>query len=218
MNYIKHKAAFILTAAFFMSACSQTQTQTKNTMTENKTTSLGNDTATFGAGCFWCVEAVFQQLKGVEKVISGYMGGDTKNPSYHDVCSGETGHVEVCQIIFNPKEISYKDLLEAFWQTHDPTTINRQGNDIGSQYRSVIFYYNEQQKELAQKYKKELDLSGAFEKPIITAIEPAKVFYKAEDYHQNYYNQNSEQGYCTFMIKPKIEKFRKAFHNKLKEE
>jgi len=215
MRNLKYKAALFLAAAFFMNACSQTSQKT--TMTETKNTNSAYDTATFGAGCFWCVEAVFQQLKGVIKVTSGYSGGETKNPTYKEVCSGETGHVEVCQIVYDPKQISFKELLEAFWQTHDPTTINRQGNDFGTQYRSVIFYHSEEQKELAQKYKKELDMSGAYEKPIVTAIEPYKNFYIAEDYHQNYYNQNGDQPYCSFMIKPKIEKFRKAFHDKLKD-
>jgi peptide-methionine (S)-S-oxide reductase len=214
MKNLKHKAALFLTTAFFTIACSQTQSKTA--MPETKTANK-YDTATFGAGCFWCVEAVFQQLKGVVKVTSGYSGGETKNPTYKEVCSGETGHVEVCQITYDPKEVSFKDLLEAFWQTHDPTTINRQGNDFGTQYRSVIFYHNEEQKGLAMKYKKELDLSGAFSKPIITAIEPFTVFYPAEDYHQNYYNLNQEQGYCSYIIKPKLEKFKKAFHDKLKD-
>ncbi len=213
MKNIKNITALFLTTAFFMSACSQTQQ--KATMVEIKNTNK-YDTATFGAGCFWCVEAIFQQIKGGVKVTSGYMGGEIKNPSYHDVCSGSTGHVEVCQIIYDPKETTYKDLLEAFWQTHDPTTYNRQGNDLGTQYRSVVFYYSYEQKELAEKYKKELDISGAFEKPIITAIEPSSAFYIAEEYHQNYYNQNSDQPYCSFMIKPKLEKFKKAFHDKLK--
>lgn len=214
MRNLKNFTLLILSTAFFMSACSQTQQKT--TMTEIKNTST-YDTATFGAGCFWCVEAVFQQIKGVVKVTSGYMGGEIKNPSYKEVCSGSTGHVEVCQIIFDPKEITYKDLLEAFWQTHDPTTYNRQGNDFGTQYRSVIFYHSDEQKQLAEKYKKELDISGAFEKPIVTAIEPSSAFYVAEDYHQNYYNQNSDAPYCSFMIKPKLEKFKKAFHDKLKD-
>ncbi|HXB40741.1 MAG TPA: peptide-methionine (S)-S-oxide reductase MsrA [Bacteroidia bacterium] len=194
-----------------MNACSQNP---KTTM-ENKTANTGYDTATFGAGCFWCVEAVFQQLKGVVKVTSGYSGGETKNPTYYEVCSGSTGHAEVCQIVYDPKQISFKELLEAFWQTHDPTTYNRQGNDIGTQYRSAIFYHNEEQKKLAEQYKTELDRSGAFEKPIITSIEPYKVFYSAEDYHQNYYNQNQDAPYCSFMIKPKLDKFKKAFKDKL---
>ena len=213
MTYLKHKAALLLVAAFFMNACSQTA---KNTSMENKNAKPGLDTATFGAGCFWCVEAVFQQLKGVEKVTSGYSGGTTKNPTYKEVCSGETGAAEVCQIIYDPKVISFKEMLEAFWQTHDPTTYNRQGNDVGTQYRSAVFYHNEEQKELAEKYKKELDISGAFEKPIVTSMEKFESFYPAEDYHQNYYNSNQDAPYCSFMIKPKIDKFKKAFKDKIK--
>jgi peptide-methionine (S)-S-oxide reductase len=174
------------------------------------------DTATFGAGCFWCIEAVFQDLEGVQKVTSGYSGGTIKNPSYKEVCTGRTGHAEVINIVFDPQKITYPDLLEVFWKTHDPTTLNRQGNDSGTQYRSVIFYHNEEQKQLAEKYKKELDASGAFDKPIVTEISPAAPFYKAEDYHQNYYNENGDQPYCTFVIQPKVEKFKKAFKDKLK--
>lgn len=215
MQKVKHTAALILAAAFFMGACSQNQPKT--TVMNNEKNGNGYDTATFGAGCFWCVEAIFQQMKGVISVKSGYSGGETKNPTYKEVCSGETGHAEVCQVVYDPKLVSFKDLLEAFWQTHDPTTLNKQGNDFGTQYRSVIFYHNEEQKQLAEKYKKELDLSGAFSKPIITQIEPFTVFYPAEDYHQNYYNLNSEQGYCSYIIKPKLDKFKKAFHDKLKD-
>ena len=174
------------------------------------------DTATFGAGCFWCVEAVFQELKGVKSVSSGYMGGAVKNPTYKEVCSGLTGHAEVCQIVFDPKEITYKDLLEAFWQSHDPTTLNRQGADVGTQYRSVVFYSNDQQKTEAEFYKKKLNEENAFGKPVVTEISEASVFYKAEDYHQNYYNENGEAPYCQFVIAPKLEKFRKAFSSKLK--
>ncbi len=212
MKNLKYKAALVLVAAFFMNGCAQTK-ETK-TM-ESKTINAGNDTATFGAGCFWCVEAVFQQLNGVIKVTSGYTGGETKNPTYKEVCSGETGHAEVCQIVYDPKIISFKELLEAFWQTHDPTTYNRQGNDLGTQYRSAVFYHNEEQKALTEQYKKELDRSGAFEKPIVTSLEPYKVFYAAEDYHQNYYNSNQDAPYCSYMIKPKIDKFKKAFKDKL---
>ncbi|HXD92454.1 MAG TPA: peptide-methionine (S)-S-oxide reductase MsrA [Bacteroidia bacterium] len=184
-------------------------------MTETKNNSV-TETATFGAGCFWCVEAVFQEMKGVVKVTSGYSGGTVKNPGYKEVCTGLTGHAEVCQIEFDPKQVSFKELLEAFWQTHDPTTLNRQGNDAGTQYRSVIFYHNETQKQLAEKYKEELDKSGAFDKPIVTAIDPFTVFYPAEDYHQNYYDQNGDAPYCQYVIKPKVDKFRKVFHDKLK--
>lgn len=167
------------------------------------------DTATFGAGCFWCVEAVFQELEGVISVTSGYSGGHLTNPSYKDVCTGETGHAEVCRIVFDKSKISFDRLLEVFWQTHDPTTLNRQGNDVGTQYRSVIFYHNEEQRALAEKYKEELNKSGAFDKPIVTEISPIKNFYEAEDYHKNYYNDNSSQPYCQLVIKPKVEKFRR---------
>jgi peptide-methionine (S)-S-oxide reductase len=172
--------------------------------------------ATFGGGCFWCTEAVFQRVKGVEKVVSGYMGGKVKNPTYKEVTTGLTGHAEVIQITYNPSIISYDELLEIFWGTHDPTTLNRQGADVGTQYRSVIFYHNEAQKELAETYKKKLDSSGAFERTIVTEISPASAFYKAEDYHQNYFNLNSNVPYCTYVIQPKLDKFNKVFSNKLK--
>ena len=216
MQTLNIKATLVLVVAFFMGACAeQVKPSEKIKMTES-TINTTTDTATFGAGCFWCVEAVFQEMKGVIKVTSGYSGGTIKNPGYKEVCTGMTGHAEVCQIIYNPKEVTFKELLEAFWQTHDPTTINRQGNDVGTQYRSVIFYHNEEQKQLAEKYKDELNKSGAFEKPIITAIEPITNFYAAEDYHQNYYNQNGDAPYCQYIIKPKVDKFRKVFHDKLK--
>ena len=174
------------------------------------------DTATFGAGCFWCVEAQFQLLDGVVSVESGFSGGHVKNPAYREVCNGTTGHAEVCNIVYDNTKISYDELLAAFWQTHDPTQLNRQGNDVGTQYRSVIFYHNEKQKELAEKYKKELNASGAWDKPVVTEISPAAPFYKAEDYHQNYYNGNGDQPYCQYVIQPKVEKFRKVFKDKLK--
>ena len=176
------------------------------------------DTATFGEGCFWCTEAVFQRLEGVVKVVSGYSGGHVKNPSYRQVCSGNTGHAEVTQIIYNPEKITFDELLEVFWKTHDPTSLNRQGNDVGTQYRSVIFYHNDAQRVLAEKYKDELNKSGAFRAPIVTNIEKFTAFYPAEDYHQDYYNLNSEAPYCTFVIEPKLEKFEKVFKDKLKKE
>ena len=176
----------------------------------------GMDTATLGAGCFWCIEAVFQELKGVESVTSGYAGGFIKNPSYKEVCTGRTGHAEVAQIVFDPDVISFDELLEVFWKTHDPTTLNRQGNDIGTQYRSSVFYHNEKQKEKTEYYKRKLDESGAYPNPVVTTIEELTDFYVAEDYHQNYYNSNTSQPYCTFVIQPKVEKFRKAFSDKLK--
>lgn len=172
--------------------------------------------ATFGNGCFWCTEAVFQQLDGVTKVESGYSGGSVVNPTYKAVCSGSTGHAEVLQITYDPDKISFKELLEVFWATHDPTTLNRQGNDVGTQYRSAIFYHNEDQRLQAEKYMKSLDQSGAFDDPIVTEITRFDKFYKAEDYHQNYYNLNGSQPYCQFVIKPKVDKFKKAFADKLK--
>ena len=176
-----------------------------------------NDTAILGAGCFWCVEAVFQDLDGVLEVQSGYTGGQMQNPDYKSVCSGLTGHAEVARIVYDTSKINFATLLEVFWQTHDPTTLNRQGADVGSQYRSVIYYMNEDQKALAEFYKQKLDASGAFDKPIVTEISAFDgKFYIAEDYHQNYYNENPEQGYCRMVIKPKVEKFRKAFSEKLK--
>lgn len=210
---------FTLLIAAVFSSCGQNKPNTANTTkpsTTMDTNTPGMDTAIFGAGCFWCVEAVFQQLKGVEKVESGYSGGKVANPTYREVCSGLTGHAEVTRIIFDPKVISFADLLAAFWESHDPTTLNRQGADEGTQYRSVIFYRNQKQQEEAEFYKKKLNESGAFEGPIVTEISPYKAFYKAEDYHQNYYNQNGEQPYCQIVIRPKVEKFKKAFANKLK--
>jgi peptide-methionine (S)-S-oxide reductase len=176
-----------------------------------------NESITFGAGCFWCVEAVFQRLKGVNKVVSGYSGGAKANPTYNEVCSGNTGHAEVCRIDFNPDEISLSELLEVFWSTHDPTTLNRQGADVGTQYRSVIFYHNEEQKKQALAYKNKLNSEGIYDKPVVTEVSRLEEFYPAEDYHQNYFNNNPEQAYCNFVIQPKLEKFRKVFKEKIKE-
>lgn len=172
--------------------------------------------ATFGAGCFWCVEAVFLQLKGVESVESGYMGGTVVNPTYEQVCNEDTGHAEVCHIKYDPKTISFDELLQVFWKTHDPTTPDRQGNDRGPQYRSVVFYHSDEQKALAEEYKKELDAVGAWPDPIVTEISPAAVFYKAEAYHQNFFNLNPGNPYCQVIIPPKLEKLRKVFGDKLK--
>jgi peptide-methionine (S)-S-oxide reductase len=174
------------------------------------------DTATFGAGCFWCVEAQLQQLEGVNSVQSGYSGGQVENPTYKDVCSGSTGHAEVCQVVYDTHKLSYAELLQAFWTSHDPTTLNRQGNDVGTQYRSVIFYHNEKQREQALHYKEELNKSKAYNAPVVTEIAPYSKFYKAEDYHQNYYNQNGDQPYCAYVIQPKLDKFKKVFKGKLK--
>jgi len=176
----------------------------------------GLQTATFGSGCFWCTEAIFERVKGVVKVESGYSGGTVENPTYEEVCTGKTGHAEATQITFKPDVVSYAELLKVFWKTHDPTTLNRQGNDVGTQYRSVIFYHNDEQKKLAEKYKKELDESGAWDKPIVTEISPFINFYKAENYHQDYFENNPSQPYCSFVIAPKVEKFEKVFKDLLK--
>jgi peptide-methionine (S)-S-oxide reductase len=172
--------------------------------------------ATFGSGCFWCTEALFTQLKGVESVVSGYSGGQIKNPSYKAVCTGETGHAEVIQVTYNPDLLSYEELLEVFWKTHDPTTLNRQGADVGTQYRSVVFYHNEKQKELAYLYKDKLDKTGIYDNPIVTEISLFDTLYKAEESHQDYYSNNKAQPYCNFVITPKMEKFKKVFKDKLK--
>lgn len=211
----------LLILSFFSVGCAQkddkTQTSNKKNKVKANNVNMSNlDTATFGNGCFWCTEAIFQNVEGVEKVESGYSGGQIDNPTYKQVCTGETGHAEVLQIYFDPKKITFDELLEIFWKTHDPTTLNRQGNDVGTQYRSVVFYHNEEQKKLAEKYKAELNASGAYSKPIVTEISPFSKFYIAENYHQDYYNQNGEQPYCYFVIKPKVEKFEKVFKNKLK--
>ncbi len=219
-------------AIISLSSCAQQQKdlpimETKNTAVQPETSNLpdrqaslkpanGLDTATFGAGCFWCVEAQFQMLEGVIKVESGFSGGTMKNPSYRDVCNGNTGHAEVCNIVYDPKKISFEEMLYAFWQTHDPTQLNRQGNDVGTQYRSAIFYHNENQKQLAELYKKKLNDEKVYDSPVVTEIAPFTAFYKAEDYHSNYYKNNGEESYCQFVIKPKVEKFQKVFKGKLK--
>ena len=174
--------------------------------------------ATFGAGCFWCVEAVFQQLEGVARVESGYTGGRTENPTYKEICTGQTGHAEVCQIHYDPDKISFEELLEVFWKSHDPTTLNRQGADVGTQYRSAVFYHDDEQKELAEKYKKKLNDAKVFESPIVTEITQLEKYYAAEDYHQEYYMNNPNQGYCRVVIKPKLDKIREVFADKLKKE
>ncbi len=177
------------------------------------------DTATFANGCFWCTEAVFEELEGVISAVSGYTGGHTANPDYEEVSTGNTGHAEALEIVYDPAKISFDELLEVFWKTHDPTTLNRQGADIGTQYRSGVFYHNAEQKEKAEKYKAELDKSGAFDRPIVTEITPFSAFYPAENYHQQYYELNGNKNpYCKIVIQPKLEKFRKVFKDKLKKE
>jgi peptide-methionine (S)-S-oxide reductase len=176
----------------------------------------GTEVATFGSGCFWCTEAVFQQMKGVQKVVSGYSGGSVKNPTYEEVCRGKTGHAEVVQVTFDPSVVSYPELLEVFWRSHDPTTLNRQGGDRGTQYRSAIFYHSERQKQLAERYKHKIDEAHVFASPVVTEITPFAEFYAAEGYHQNYFAENAMQPYCHAVIGPKVEKLRKVFQDRLK--
>lgn len=172
--------------------------------------------ATFGMGCFWCSEAVFQRLNGVTAVRSGYEGGTTINPTYDDVCTGTTGHAEVIEVTYDPAKIKYEELLEVFWKTHDPTTLNRQGGDVGTQYRSVIFYHTDEQKAIAEKYKKQLNAARVFPDPIVTAINKASTFYPAENYHQDYFRRNGSDPYCKAVILPKMKKLEKLFKAKLK--
>lgn len=173
--------------------------------------------ATFGAGCFWCVEAMFLNVKGVTSVVSGYSGGQIKNPSYKEVCTGATGHAEVIQVTYDPDIVSYETLLEAFWLSHDPTQLNRQGADVGTQYRSVIFFHTATQEMLAKEYKKKLNDENAFGKPVVTEISPITNFYPAEDYHQDYYANNPGNSYCSMVVGPKLEKFKKVFKQEVKE-
>jgi peptide-methionine (S)-S-oxide reductase len=179
---------------------------------------IKRDTATFAAGCFWCTEAQFKELKGVESVTSGFTGGHVKNPSYEEVCTGTTGHAEATNIIYDPSQITYDELLEAFFTMHDPTQLNRQGNDVGTQYRSAIFYHNAAQKAKATYYIEHLNKVKAYKNKIVTEVQPYTVFYKAEDYHQDFYNKNPEQHYCKYVIQPELEKFRKVFKDKLKQQ
>jgi len=203
-----------LFAVTCLSACGQPQnTKSKPTMSSS---SDKLQTIYLGEGCFWCTEAFFQRINGVISVESGYGGGFVENPTYEQVCDKNTGHVEIAKIVFDPAIVPFKDILEVFWKTHDPTTLDRQGNDVGPQYKSVIYYVSEAQKTEALAYKEALDKSGAFDAPIVTTIEPFKNYYPAENYHQNYYNNNTNQGYCRFVIAPKLEKFEKVFKAKLK--
>ncbi|NCI50084.1 peptide-methionine (S)-S-oxide reductase MsrA [Sediminibacterium roseum] len=210
----------VLLIALGLTACAQSKTDKKLATMNNEKIPAGvkTETAVFGEGCFWCTEAFFQRLEGVYKVESGYGGGHVENPTYEQVCDKNTGHVELARIVYDPAKITYDELLEVFWKTHDPTTYEQQGADIGPQYKSVVFYMNDEQKQKAEHYKAELGKSGAWSKPIVTEIQPFKNFYPAEQYHQNYYNDNQGQSYCRFVIAPKLEKFEKVFMSKLKKQ
>lgn len=215
---MKHLLTFVLILVVSISCHQTIHSESKNK--KNPTMSKENlEKATFGGGCFWCVEAVFDQLLGVESVTSGYSGGHVENPTYKQVCEGTTGHAEVVQIEFDPTMISFDELLDVFWTVHDPTQLNRQGNDVGTQYRSVIFYENEEQKLIAQRSIKEYEASEMYDGSFTTQVEPLDVFYLAEDYHQNYYeNDGGQNPYCTVVVKPKIDKFVEKFYDKLKPE
>ncbi|MFI5149576.1 MAG: peptide-methionine (S)-S-oxide reductase MsrA [Bacteroidia bacterium] len=215
MKKFRYLTAWVVFGLVLIS-CSSSPSKPKTMSDSQPNTVSTMDTATFGGGCFWCMEAQFQLLNGVIKVESGYSGGHTVNPTYHQVCTDTTGHAEVTQIYFDKTKITFDQLLEAFWQAHDPTTLNRQGNDVGSQYRSVIYYHNPEQKLMAESYKKKLNESGAYSSPVVTEITAFHVFYKAENYHQDYFKENGKDPYCQFVIAPKVEKFRKVFEKKLK--
>lgn len=210
---INRSSVFLL--FIYLISCNTTNVESKELIKTN-IIQQAMDTITFGAGCFWCVEAIFSDLNGVESVVSGYAGGTVKNPSYKEVCTGNTGHAEVCQVTYNPTIITFKELLEVFWQVHDPTTLNRQGGDVGTQYRSAIFYHNQEQKEIAEEFKKVLNNEKVFPNPIVTEITAFTNFYPAEDYHQDYFELNGEQPYCKAVVRPKLEKFRTIFKDKLK--
>ncbi|MCI0461158.1 MAG: peptide-methionine (S)-S-oxide reductase MsrA [Gemmataceae bacterium] len=186
-------------------------------MADEQASSQVREAATLGGGCFWCLEAVFEGLRGVDKVVSGYSGGSLPNPTYRQVCSGSTGHAEVVQATFDPAVVSYRDVLEVFFAIHDPTTLNRQGADVGTQYRSVIFYHSPEQKRVAEEVIAELTASGAWPNPIVTQVEPLEKFYPAEDYHQGYFRNNPGQGYCQVVVAPKVAKFRKHFADRVRE-
>ena len=215
-------SGFISLGTFF--SCAQKSSTITNKPIENimeiknNAAIPGTETATFANGCFWCTEAIFEELNGVISATSGYTGGQTENPDYKQVCTGTTGHAECIQVVYDPEKISFDELLAVFWETHDPTTLNRQGADAGTQYRSGIFYHNAEQKEKAEKYKAELNENGAFNNPIVTEITPFTKFYVAENYHQQYFeNNNNANPYCSMVIQPKLDKFKKVFKDKLKQ-
>lgn len=212
-----HLVYGLLIISALLIGCKETKSEIKQKSKTNMNVQNSKlKTATFGSGCFWCTEAIFERVNGVTSVASGYSGGTVENPTYKEVCDGTTGHVECTQITFDPAIISYDELLEIFWKTHDPTTLNRQGNDVGTQYRSVIFYHNDEQKQKAVYYKNKLTEEKIWDKPIVTEITKFEKFYPAEDYHQEYYDNNPNQGYCAYVITPKVEKFEKIFKDKLK--
>mgnify|MGYP001819798621 CR=1 FL=1 len=213
---IKKSAVFIFILSFLSCNLSAEEKKENDEITMNSTEQKNLELATFGNGCFWCTEAIFEQLEGVYKVESGYAGGKVKNPSYKEVCTGNTGHAEVIRLSYDPKQISYRELLDVFFNTHDPTTLNRQGADVGTQYRSAIFYHNDEQKAEAEKMIADLEKANVFDNKIVTEITPINNYYVAENYHQDYYNNNKNAGYCRAVINPKLDKFIKQYKDKLK--
>jgi peptide-methionine (S)-S-oxide reductase len=205
---MRHLRSVPLLFALLLFACSARHPgdHTMTPSSEPIEPSIQTEVATFGAGCFWCVEAVLQQVDGILRLDSGYMGGDVENPTYQQVCGGDTGHAEVVKVTFDPARISYQRVLSWFWKLHDPTTLDRQGNDVGTQYRSAIFYHSEAQREAAEASKKQVEEAAVFSAPVVTEITPASTFYAAEDYHQDYYRRNKSQSYCQFVISPKLDK------------
>lgn len=213
--YISMVKAIVVGAVLWFAAANAEEATVSEETSKSTATDDQFDQVTLGSGCFWCTEAVFQQLKGVKSAVSGYSGGRLANPNYEQVCRGNTGHAEVIQVTYDPAEISFTDILRVFWQTHDPTTLNQQGHDVGTQYRSAIFYHNDFQRKMAEEYKKQLDGSGTFGRPIVTEITKFEKFYPAEKYHQEYFEQNPGERYCEYVIRPKVEKFRKEFSDLL---
>ena len=215
---VKKSLGFVFMFIFLSCNLAAKEEQKKSTITMNTENMEGLEFATFANGCFWCTEAIFEQLEGVTKVESGYAGGEVKNPSYKEVCTGNTGHAEVIRLTYDPKVISYRELLDVFFSTHDPTTLNRQGADVGTQYRSAIFYHNKEQKAEGEKMIADLEKDKVFDSKIVTEITAINNYSVAEKYHQDYYNNNKNQGYCQMVINPKLEKFTKKYKSKLKKQ
>ncbi|MGB5463553.1 MAG: peptide-methionine (S)-S-oxide reductase MsrA [Aureibaculum sp.] len=215
---VKKSMLFVFIFSFLSCNLSTEKKIENKDIAQNIETMKGLELATFGNGCFWCTEAIFEQLKGVSKVESGYAGGKVKNPTYKEVCTGNTGHAEVIQLTYDPKVINYREILDVFFNTHDPTTLNRQGADVGTQYRSVIFYHNDSQKEEAENMIAALEKEKVFDSKIVTEVTAINNYYVAESYHQDYYNNNKNQGYCRMVINPKLEKFTKKYKSKLKKD
>ena len=213
---MRYAVALVVLAVSAAVACSRREPLPEDTVASTSSSAPGLRLATFGGGCFWCTEAVFRRLEGVASVESGYSGGTVQNPTYKQVCGGDTGHAEVIQVLYDPTKVPYEDLLEIFWKTHDPTTKDRQGNDSGSQYRSIVLTHDDEQRRVAEDLKARLDAAGVFEAPIVTEIVPFERFWKAEGYHQDYFADNPNQPYCRAVVGPKVAKFEKVFKDRLK--